>query len=75
MLLPLEPQVHEREHVGLPDLVLIGTARVDVLGDLHAWALASAVIGLPFLMLMPMFGAALLALAIVLALIARTLRA
>jgi putative oxidoreductase len=37
--------------------------------DLYAWALACAVLGLPFLMLMPMFGATLLALGAVLAIV------
>ena len=42
--------------------------------DLYAAALAAAVIGIPFLMLIPAFGGALLAVAAVLALCARLLR-
>lgn len=43
--------------------------------DWYAWAIAALVVGLPFLMLMPLFGAALLALAAVLALVGRYARA
>lgn len=42
--------------------------------DFYTWAIAAAVVGLAFLMLTPLFGAALLALAAVLALIGRYLR-
>jgi putative oxidoreductase len=45
------------------------------IGDLYAWSLAALVFGLPFLMLMPWFGAALIGLAAVLALTARFVRA
>jgi putative oxidoreductase len=43
--------------------------------DWYAWAIAALVVGLPFLMLMPLFGAALLALAAVLALVGHYARA
>jgi putative oxidoreductase len=45
------------------------------IGDLYAWSMAALVFGLPFLMLMPWFGAALIGLAAVLALTARFVRA
>jgi putative oxidoreductase len=42
--------------------------------DFSAWALAAAILGVPFLMLLPAFGAALLAIALVLAIAARFAR-
>ena len=47
-------------------------ARVPI-DDLLAWSLACAVVGIPFLMLLPKFGAALLALGVVLAWLGRRL--
>lgn len=48
---------------------------VHPIADAYAWALAAAILGLPFLLLMPMFGASLLALAVVLAAFGRFARA
>ena len=45
------------------------------LADAYAWALAAVVLGLPFLMLIPMLGATLLAIAVALALFGRYARA
>jgi putative oxidoreductase len=45
-------------------------AIADGVDDAAAWALATALLGVPFLMLMPRFGAALLLLAVVLAVLA-----
>jgi len=54
----------------------LGAGRdIDALDDLYAWSLACAVIGLPFLMLLPRIGGGLLGLAVVLAVIARRVRA
>ena len=53
-----------------------GTSPADVASaDLYAWALAAVVIGLPFLMLIPTLGGALLAIAAALAWTARFVRA
>lgn len=52
----------------------LGTAQPAPIGDLWAWALALAVLGLPFLMLIPKLGFALLATAAALAVAARWLR-
>jgi putative oxidoreductase len=45
------------------------------IGDFYAWSLAALVFGIPFLMLVPMLGGVLIALAIALALIGRFVRA
>lgn len=52
----------------------LGTAQPAAISDLWAWALALAVLGLPFLMLIPKLGFALLAAAAALAVAARWLR-
>ncbi|MEO5561398.1 MAG: DoxX family protein, partial [Dokdonella sp.] len=48
--------------------------QLDPIDDPLAWSLASLMLALPFLMLIPMFGFALLAIAVVLAIIARVRR-
>lgn len=52
----------------------LGTAQPAAVSDLSAWALALALLGLPFLMLIPKLGFALLATAAALAVAARWLR-
>lgn len=58
----------------LAKLVKLDTAQAPVL-DAYAWALAAAVLGIPFLMLIPAFGAVLLALAVAFAAFGRFARA
>jgi putative oxidoreductase len=52
----------------------LGSEAGEPVADLHAWAIAALLLGVPFLMLMPAFGAALIAAGVVLAILARTLR-
>lgn len=48
----------------------VGTSGAPI-SDYYAWALAAAVLGIPFLMLLPMFGGVLLAIAVALSLLGR----
>ena len=61
------------------DFVLAKSLKADTmpepLADAYAWSLASLVFGIPFLMLIPMVGAALVVLAVALALFGRFARA